>query len=301
MSRTTAIFLVLLSALGFGSIAFFAKVAYASGTSPSALLALRFALAVLMLAPVVWFKRLPLPKGGALAGYVLMGLLYTAQAQSYFNALLYASSGLVALLLYIYPVLVTLLAIFLGWEKADKRSLVLTTLACLGLAVTLGGKLEGQPAGIALGILAAGIYAVYILLGNKLSANTHPLSASLVILATAACGNIALAVASGAALPGTNVGWIAVSAIALFSTGMAIAFFLIGVKVIGASQASILSTLEPVLTLTIGVLFLGEHVSGSQLFGGAMVLAAVTLLAQRPAAKLEAAAPAAPAQDGMVS
>ncbi|HEX7641073.1 MAG TPA: DMT family transporter [Burkholderiaceae bacterium] len=284
MSRTTAIFLVLLSALGFGSIAFFAKVAYASGTSPSALLALRFGMAVLMLAPVVWFKRLPLPRGAALAGYVLMGLLYTAQAQSYFNALIYASSGLVALLLYIYPVLVTVLAVLLGWEKADRRSMVLTAMACLGLAITLGGKLEGQPAGIALGILAAAIYAVYILLGNKLSRDTHPLSASLVILTTAAGGNILMALIGGATLPSTTVGWTAIGAIALFSTGMAIAFFLIGVKVIGASQASILSTLEPVLTLTIGVLFLGEHVSGSQLFGGAMVLLAVTLLAQRPAA-----------------
>jgi drug/metabolite transporter (DMT)-like permease len=303
MSRTTAIFLVLLSALGFGSIAFFAKVAYASGTSPSALLALRFGMAVLMLAPVVWVKRLALPKGATMAGYVLMGLLYTAQAQSYFNALIYASSGLVALLLYIYPVLVTLLAVLLGWEKADRRSLILTTVACLGLAVTLGGKLEGQPAGIALGILAAAIYAVYILLGNKLSANTHPLSASLVILTTAAGGNILMALVGGATLPSTNVGWIAIGAIALFSTGMAIAFFLTGVKVIGASQASILSTLEPVLTLTIGVLFLGEHVSGSQLFGGALVLLAVTLLAQRPAAVPEAAPAnvATPTQDGVIS
>lgn len=283
MSRPTAIFLVLLSALGFGSIAFFAKIAYASGTSPSALLALRFGLAVFMLAPLVWVKRLRLPRGGVLAGYILMGCLYTAQAQSYFNALLYASSGLVALLLYIYPVLVTLFAVFLGWEKADRRSLVLTAMACLGLAVTLGGKLQGQPAGIALGILAAAIYAVYILIGNKLSRDTHPLSASLVILATAACGNTLLAMSSGTSLPGNFVGWMSIGAIALFSTGMAIAFFLTGVKVIGASQASILSTLEPVLTLTIGVLLLGEHVSGTQLFGGAMVLVAVGLLAQRPA------------------
>jgi drug/metabolite transporter (DMT)-like permease len=290
MSRATAILLVLLSALGFGSIAFFAKIAYASGASPSALLALRFTLAVLMLAPLVWAKRLrlPLPRGSALAGYIVMGCLYTAQAQSYFNALVYASSGLVALLLYIYPVLVTLLAVMLGWEKADRRSLMLMTVACLGLAVTLGGKLQGQPLGIALGILAAFIYAVYILLGNRLARNTHPLSASLVILATAACGNVALAASSGAALPGSVAGWAAVGAIALFSTGMAIAFFLTGVKVIGASQASILSTLEPVITLTIGVALLGEHVSATQLIGGSMVLLAVCLLAQRPAPAAEA-------------
>ncbi len=283
MSRSNAVLLILLSAFGFGSIALFAKTAYASGASPSTLLALRFILAVLMLAPIVWIKKLPLPRGRTLAGFVLMGCLYTAQAQSYFNALVYASSGLVGLLLYIYPVLVTILAIALGWEKADRRTMLLLTLACFGLAVTLGGKLHGQVLGIGLGLLAAGIYAAYILLGNRLSRDTHPLSASLVILATAGCGNAVLAVASGATLPGSTVGWLAIGAIAFFGTSIAIAAFLSGVKKIGASQASIISTLEPVITMTIGVAMLGESVSANQILGGAMVLAAVILLARRPA------------------
>jgi drug/metabolite transporter (DMT)-like permease len=289
MSRPTAIFLVLLSAVGFGSIAMFAKIAYASGVSPSSLLALRFVLAVAILAPLVWLKRLSLPRGRTLAGFILMGCLYTAQAQSYFNALVYASSGLVGLLLYIYPILVTMLAVFLGWEKLDRRMLILLTLACFGLAITLGGKLQGQPLGILLGILAAAIYAVYILLGNRLARDTHPLAASLVILATAACGNGALALASGATLPGNTSGWLAIAVIALFSTALAITAFLTGVKIIGASQASILSTFEPVITLTLGVGLLGETASASQLLGGAMVLTAVILLARRPAPQAEAA------------
>lgn len=282
MSRATAVFLILLSAIGFGSIAMFAKIAYASGVSPSALLALRFVLAAALLAPVVWIKRLSLPRGRALAGFMLMGFLYTAQSQCYFNALLHASSGLVGLLLYIYPILVIVMAVFLGWETVDRRMLILVTLACFGLAITLGGKLQGQPVGILLGILGAAIYAIYILLGNQLARDTHPLAAGLVILATAGCGNGALALAGGATLPGSPTGWLAVGAIALFSTALAITAFLTGVKKIGASQASILSTLEPVITLTLGVAVFGETVSISQLLGGAMVLVAVILLARRP-------------------
>ena len=282
MSRSYAVFLVLLSALGFGSIGMFAKIAYAAGTSPSALLALRFLLAVALLAPVVWGMRLKLPRGRTLAGFVLMGLLYTAQAQTYFNALLYASSGLVGLLLYIYPILVTILAVFLGWEKLDRRMLMLMTLACFGLAITLGGKLQGQPLGIMLAISAAGIYAVYILLGNRLSRDTHPLAATVVILATAAAANGTMAIVGDATLPSNVGGWLAIGAIALFSTAIAIAAFLSGVKRIGASQASIISTLEPIITLTIGASVLGEKASGSQLLGGAMVLIAVILLAQKP-------------------
>lgn len=301
MSRSYAVFLVLLSALGFGSIALFAKTAYASGVSPSALLALRFLLAVAMLAPLVWIKRLRMPRGRTLAGFILMGLLYTAQAQSYFSALLYPSSGLVGLLLYIYPILVTILAVFLGWEKPDRRMMILLTAACLGLAITLGGKLQGQPIGIMLGILAASIYAVYILLGNRLSRNTDPLAATLVILTTAGCANGVLAVASGASLPGNVNGWLAVGAIALFSTAMAVAAFLYGVKRIGASQASIISTLEPVITLGIGVSVLGETASASQLLGGAMVLISVILLAQRQTQVVEPAVEQVAENECMVS
>lgn len=282
MSRRSAILLVLLSAIGFGSIALFAHTAYAAGVSPTMLLAWRFLLAVAMLAPVVKLRRLPLPRGRTLAGFGLMGLLYTAQSQCYFTALMHASSGLVGLLLYIYPVLVTLIALAFGWERLDRRMLVLLLTAIAGLAIMLGGNLQGQPLGIALGILGAAIYAVYITIGGRITQNTDPLAATLVVMATAALGNGSFALASGDPLPAGGMAWLAIAAIALFSTVIAIGTFLIGIKVIGPARASIISTLEPVVTICLGVVFLGESVSPQQLVGGAMVLAAVALLAQRP-------------------
>lgn len=286
LSRQSAIALILLSALGFGSIALFAKFVYASGVSPSVLLALRFALAAAILAPVVYLRRLRLPRGVTLAGFVLMGLLYTGQSQSYFTALLYASSGLVALLLYVYPVLVTLLAVALGWERLDRRTCVLLALAVGGMAVMLGDNLEGQPLGVALGLAAAGIYAVYILIGGRIGGATDPLAATLVIMTVAALGNGALALSGDASLPRGILAWGAVGAIALFGTVLAIACFLAGIKYVGASQASIISTAEPVITLCLGVALLGETVSAGQFAGGAMVLAAVVMLALRPKVRL---------------
>lgn len=282
MSRQYAIALILLSALGFGSMAIFAKMAYASGISPTMLLTLRFALAVAMLAPLVWLKRIRLPRGRALVGFALMGALYTAQSQCYFTALMHASSGLVGLLLYVYPVLVTILAVLFGWEKLDRRTFVLLSVAVVGLAITLGDNLQGEPLGIMLGLGAAAVYAVYILIGGRLTLDTDPLAATLVVMAAAALGNGTLAIAGGSSLPSGASAWWAIGAIALFSTVIAIAAFLVGIKYIGAAQASIISTLEPVITLGLGVTLLEETVSGGQLVGGAMVLAAVVLLAQRP-------------------
>lgn len=286
LSHRTAVLLILLSAFGFGSMALFAKYAYAAGASPSTLLALRFAFAVAILAPVVYLRRLRLPRGAALGGFVLMGLLYTAQSQSYFSALLYASSGLVALLLYIYPVLVTVLAVALGWERLDRRTVVLLALAIAGMAVMLGDNLQGQPLGIALGLAAAGIYAVYILLGGRITGGTDPLAATLVIMSVAALGNGVLAIGGDLAFPRGALAWAAVAAIAFFCTVLAIACFLAGIKYVGASQASIISTAEPVITLCLGIALLGESVTAGQLGGGAMVLAAVVLLAMRPRPRL---------------
>ncbi|RZI43546.1 DMT family transporter [Herbaspirillum sp. HC18] len=282
LSHRFAVALILLSALGFGSLALFTKVAYASGITPTMLLTLRFTLAVALLAPVVWLKRLRLPRGRTLAGFVLMGGLYTAQAQCYFTALLHASSGLVGLLLYVYPVLVTLLAVAFGWEKLDRRTFALLMLAIAGMAIMLGGNLQGSALGVMLGLMAAGVYAVYIVIGGRLTQGTDPLAATLVIMSAAAIGNGSLAIAGGSPLPGDGTTWLAIGAIALFSTVMAIACFLIGIKYVGPAQASIISTLEPVITLCLGVALLGESVSSGQLGGGAMVLAAVVMLAQRP-------------------
>ena len=290
MSHRFAVMFVMLSALGFGSSAMFAKIAYAGGVSTSLLLALRFLLAVVVLGMVVWIKRIALPRGRVLAGFVLMGALYTAQAQSYFTALRYASSGLVALLLYIFPVLVTLLALLLGWEKLNRRTLILLAVAMAGIAITLGGKLQGQPLGIGLALVAAAVYAVYILIGSRLTKNVDPLAATFVILATCGLGNSILAVAGGVQLPRSATAWLAIGALALFSTVIAVTFLLVGIKHIGAAQASIISTLEPVITLGLGVTLLGESISTSQLFGGALVLTAVILLAQRPAPGLAQAA-----------
>ncbi|HEV2611593.1 MAG TPA: DMT family transporter [Noviherbaspirillum sp.] len=282
MSRQAAIALVLLSALGFGTMALFAKVAYAGGMTPTVLLALRFLLAVALLAPVVWAKRMRLPRGRVLAGFALMGLLYTAQSQSYFTALLHASSGLVGLLLYVYPVLVTLFALAFGWEKPERRTFVLLAVAVAGIAITLGGNLQGSPLGIALGLLAAVVYAVYILIGGRVTRDIQPLAGTLVVMATAALANGALAIAGGQSLPTGVSTWLAVGAIALFSTVIAVGALLAGIRHIGPAQASIISTLEPVITLCLGALLLGENVSAGQVVGGVMVLSAVIMLARRP-------------------
>lgn len=130
---------VLVSAAAFGSMAIFAKLAYAAGLDAASLLFLRFTLAGLCLLPVVLIGRLPWPRGRALAALLVMGgVCYTGNSQTFFMALNYAPAGTVALLLYLYPVLVMLLSAWLFGEQLTARKWLAAALTFSGLVITLG-------------------------------------------------------------------------------------------------------------------------------------------------------------------
>jgi len=72
-SLALAQFKILLSALGFGSMAILARFAYADGVSTPSLLFLRFFLAGILLLPWVLWKKLPWPRVRALLVLIAMG------------------------------------------------------------------------------------------------------------------------------------------------------------------------------------------------------------------------------------
>ena len=86
--------------------------------------------------------------------------------------------------------------------------------------------------------------------------------------------------------------------IALVSTVVAVSAFFAGLRRVGPSEAAILSTFEPPVTVALAFVALGERLTPAQLFGGAMVLAAVVLLQLRPRAAVAPAAPRPPAGAG---
>ena len=94
-------------------------------------------------------------------------------------------------------------------------------------------------------------------------------------------------------------GWSSLVAIAVFCTVVAILAFFAGLRLLGPTSTSVLSTLEPVVTVALATWLLGESLSGVQALG-ALVLGAVVWLAvsQRPA---EVQVPPAPELVGVRS
>ena len=277
---------VVASAAAFGAMAIFARYAYGDGVDTPTLLALRFVIAGALLLGACRIAGVAWPRGADLATLVGLGALgYAAQAACYFTALTLAPAGLVALLLYVHPALVALLAAWRGHERLSPRTLAALAVALAGTVLTVGPALAGSAgathaAGVAFGVLAALVYAVYIVVSTGVASRVDPLAMSSVVIASAAVPFAALAVARGPSLPVSASGWAAVLAIAIVSTLAAITWFFAGLKRIGPTRASTLSTVEPAVTVALAAAFLGERIEPVQLAGGALILAAVVLLAR---------------------
>lgn len=286
LSRRSGVFWIVLSAAGFGAMAIFAKLAYRDGVSLSTMLFLRFTIAGLLLAAWGASRDMRWPHGHDLWRLIGMGALgYVGQAYCYFSALQYASAGLVALLLYLYPAIVTVLSALLFGRAIGPGRIVAVVTALVGMGFAVGGDLYSEPTGIALGVGAALIYSAYILVGDGVMTRVGPTPAASVVMLSAAAVYGVGAAGSGFAWPQSAFGWGAVLAIAVFSTLLAILGFFKGLEKLGAADASALLTLEPLFTLALAAVVLNETVTALQLLGGGLILAAVIYLARRPATR----------------
>jgi len=269
------------SATGFGALGVLGKVAFASGASTAAVLFLRFLIAGALMSLVMGGARLPWPRGRDLVILVAMGGIgYVGQAFCYFSALRHASAGLTALLLYLYPAFVTLAAAALGRQRLTPLKAGAVAAAMAGIMLTVSDGLSGTPAGIAFGAGAAVIYTGYILVGEQVSRRTGVIPAATVIMLAAAAVFGAALLLEGGNWPESPVGWGAVAGIAILATVVPMVGFFAGMQRLGATDAATLSTLEPVVTLLLAAIFLGETLGKVELAGASLVLGAVVALAR---------------------
>lgn len=277
--------LVALSAAAFGTLAIFGRVAYADGMDTFTILFLRFTLAAVLMLILLVVRRRPgtdagLPRGPVLLWLIGMGAIgYAGQSFCYMTALKYASPGLVALLLYLYPVFVTILTVLVLHDAITAAKAAALALALLGVALTVGPA-GGQTLGILLAIGAAAIYSVYIVVGAQALRQVSVMASSAVIFVSAGATYGLLMAVNGPHLPQTQTGWAAIAGMVVIATTLAAATFLAGLERVGPSNASMLSALEPVVTVLLAALLFDDVLKPVSLVGGALILAAVLMLAR---------------------
>jgi drug/metabolite transporter (DMT)-like permease len=282
--------LCLVSAVGFGMAAVFAKESYRAGAGVSMMLAVRFALAATIFWLVVARRRPPFPARRVLLTVVALGGLgYALQALFYFGALARINASLTGLLLYLYPALVTVLAVVLRRERPDRRRVAALTCSAAGLLLILGAGSSAESAGVgvALALGSACAYALYLTVADGLPADLDLFLLSAVVCSAASVTLGVASLATGALhAPARPIGWLWIAALAAFSTVLPIATLLAGIRLVGAPTAAILSCAEPAVTVVTTALLYGERLTAGQVVGGIVVLAAVAIpqINRRPSA-----------------
>ena len=279
--RATGVALVIGSACCFGTLGVFGKLAYRLGLTTPQLLSYRFGLAAILLWVAAMILRQGLPPRRSLVGLALMGGAgYVGQSGSYFSALHFIPASTNALLLYTFPVVVTLLATVLFHEPLGWLKLGAVGLAFLGTVLVVEAQLRAAaPIGIALGLGSAAFYSGYILYGSRLLPGLPPVSATAMIMTSAAVVWTAYATINGQlAVDWTPPRLLLIASFAVVGTTIPVLTFILGLRLLGPSRAAILSTFEPASTVPLAVIILGESANPIQYVGGALILASVVLL-----------------------
>jgi drug/metabolite transporter (DMT)-like permease len=272
--ETRGLLYLMASTVSYGSLPILAKLAFAAGVSTSGLLAWRFGGAILVSAFLA--RRSPRLEWSARLKLWGLGLIFVANTLTYFAALQVAPASTVSLLVYTYPVMVTLLASGMGMERLTVRSLGAAVLVVAGSALTAEAAAATSPRGVVLALATAVIYGGYVALGSRLAAGVPSDVAAHHV--TQVCAVIYVPwvlLRGGLALPPSATAWLTVAALCVFCTVVPIRAFLAGLERVGPARAAVISSLELVVTMVLAAVFLRERIGLRQWLGGALILGGV--------------------------
>jgi drug/metabolite transporter (DMT)-like permease len=136
----------------------------------------------------------------------------------------------------------------------------------------------GQLIGALMAVTAALIYSIYIIVGTNVMKHVSAVQSSAIIFASAGAVFGTLSLTNGTHFPESNFGWLAMLGIIIVSTIVPVVTFLAGLERIGPTNAAMLSTLEPVVTVLLAAWLFGEKLHPIVMVGGGMILIAVVLL-----------------------
>ena len=267
---------IVASAAGFATLGILIKSAYAGGANITTILAGRFLIAGLFMFVYLSARRTSFRVSRKTAlQLTLMGAIgYGGMSMLYANSVHFLPASLTGMLLYTYPALVTLLAIVIGEERFNPTKGVALVVCTIGLVLLLGASFEGaRLEGVLSALGAAIIYSCYIIIGNRILKNLDPLVTSVWVCTSAGLTFLLYGLATGdLTLRMGPAGWLSIVGIAVFPTIFGVIGFFAGLRLIGATNASIISMLEPLITVLLSALLLGERITAMQGFGGAVLL-----------------------------
>jgi drug/metabolite transporter (DMT)-like permease len=280
----------LLAACGFAAVSTLTTIATGQGVALPVVLMWRYVIGAVLIVTFVTTRNYPrMPWREALRFIVLGGGGQALLVGMALSSLKYITVATLAFLFYTYPAWVTLVQTVRGAEAVTLRRLAALALSFGGIVVIVGAPPAGGGSaastntlpwmGIALALGAAVVYGMYIPLMQWMQ-KSHPVSVTSAYakIGSAACFLLLALKDQTLTASLSSTAWMAIVALALFSTVLPSVFFLMGLMRLGPVRTAIVSTVEPFLTAVLGAVVLRQAITANSLIGGAMIVGAVVLL-----------------------
>ena len=275
--------------VSYGTNPLFAKPLLESGVPVLVMLFFRYGISFLLLAGWMLVKKEPFRvKGRELVSLAILGLLFACSSLFLFFSYEFIPSGLATTLVYLYPVFVALIMVFLRFYPSWQTwiSIIATFGGILLLSSPSAGASIKLP-GIFLAVASALSYAFYLVIVNR-SKRIRDVSEHTLTLYALLTGTLLFALIrtmqGGNLLEGVNApaDWGHLLGLAVVPTMLSMLTLALSSRYIGPTKTSILGVFEPLTAILIGTILFGESLTLKMVAGILVCVAAVVFMILRP-------------------
>ena len=282
----------ILAGISYGTNPLFGKALMESGVPVMVMLFFRYAFAALFLAALMLFKKESFKaKRNNLGLLILLGLFFAGSSITLFCSYEFIPSGLATTLIYLYPVIVALMMVFLriypGWQT---WTAIAVTFVGIVLLSTPSGDVPIRPVGVLLAVGSALCYSFYLVIINR-SKRIRNVSEHTLTFYSLVTGAVLFAVIrtvqGGGMLTGIDTvsDWGNLIGLAIIPTMVSMLTIAISSRYIGPTKTAVLGVFEPLTAILIGTLIFGEALTTKMAAGIALCVAAVIFMIVKPGGK----------------
>lgn len=205
---------------------------------------------------------------------LILALLNLLTIFSYISAIQSIEAGVAALLLYMAPLYVTILAYASG-ERIERSTILALPAGLLGLYFMLSAYLELKT-GIIFGIVSGITYA-FVFKFSKKAREFH--SAFQISFFNVFFGSMILLPYFLIESESFSILW--AMGLGLFPTAIPFLLFAYGMKQVKLQKAPLIALVEPMFAVVIGYVYFNEILSLRQIFGAILILSATAISLKR--------------------
>ena len=281
-----------LAGVSYGTNPLFGKALMDSGVPVMVLLFFRYGIAAVILAFWMLLRKESFrAERRGIGLLVLLGLLFAGSSITLFCSYDYIPSGLATTLVYLYPVFVALIMVFLRFYPSWQTWLsILATFGGIILLSAPSDSAQIRIPGVLLAVGAALCYSFYLVIVNR-SKRIRNVSEHTLTLYSLLTGTLLFAVIrafqGGSMLEGVDraADWGNLLGLALVPTMVSMLTLAMSTRYIGPTKTAVLGVFEPLTAILIGTFLFGEPLTGKMAAGIAICVAAVVFMILKPGKK----------------